>query len=790
MGKTTYCQKLAYDWANRQEEWDESFPEIELLLLLRCHDIKSNIWEAIEEHILPEDINEESKETFFKFIRANQSKVLLVLDGLDEADPSKLPMYIKLAESRELPECRIILTSRQEVGLKFRRFCDTLWEIVGFTEDDAESFIFKHFKDMKHLADKLLQKLSSRSGSSHLHEMTSNPLNTALLCFLWEDFEGDLPTSRTQLYIEIVLCVLRRYEKKKGLSSNNKDLIKVYEEELIHLGDMALISLRKGELYIEESESGSNSTALSKFGFLSVQAAGSRRKPCLRYGFLHKSFQEFFAGFYLALKILSGEIDLDTVVTDKRYLNELKQVFLFMSGMVSSQCEETALCLLASITAHINCFGHCTPDEDKNIISINMCMSFAFDFIKECITYKEKLQSRLLCTFGSHLDLKKIQVTSYLPNYFNSVEYFGFFCTGLAVNTTLTNLNWSGKGIGDPGAGCLSDALTVNITLTRLKLAANGICESGADSLSKTLTVSSTLTHLNLSANRIGDSGASSLSKALTANSTLTHLDLRMNGIGDSGAGSLSDALTVNSTLTHLDLRMDGIGESGAGSLSDALTVNSTLTHLDLQMNGIGSSGAVSLFKAIAVNSTLTHLNLSANEISGSGAGYLSKALTVNTALKCLDLSWNGIGASGAGSICKPLTVNTTLTHLGLRGNEISNSGAGSLSDALTVNSTLTYLDLSVNGIDDSGAGSLSEALTVNTTLTHLDLSTNGIGDSGAGSISKALAVNSTLTHLDLRKNVIGPSGRAFLSHTQTVNNTCIVEFKLQFSLVICTSCS
>ena len=41
MGKTTYCRKLAYDWATKQEEWDESFPEMEVLLLLKCHDIKS-----------------------------------------------------------------------------------------------------------------------------------------------------------------------------------------------------------------------------------------------------------------------------------------------------------------------------------------------------------------------------------------------------------------------------------------------------------------------------------------------------------------------------------------------------------------------------------------------------------------------------------------------------------------------------------------------------------------------------------------------------------------------------
>ena len=33
IGKTTYCQRLAYAWVNRQEEWDESFQEIELLLL-------------------------------------------------------------------------------------------------------------------------------------------------------------------------------------------------------------------------------------------------------------------------------------------------------------------------------------------------------------------------------------------------------------------------------------------------------------------------------------------------------------------------------------------------------------------------------------------------------------------------------------------------------------------------------------------------------------------------------------------------------------------------------------
>lgn len=66
MGKTTYCQKLAYDWATKQGEWDESFPNIEVLLHLRCHDIKSSIWEAIDDQDIPHSVKKEDKEIFFK----------------------------------------------------------------------------------------------------------------------------------------------------------------------------------------------------------------------------------------------------------------------------------------------------------------------------------------------------------------------------------------------------------------------------------------------------------------------------------------------------------------------------------------------------------------------------------------------------------------------------------------------------------------------------------------------------------------------------------------------------
>ena len=148
MGKTTYCQKLAYDWATKQGDLDSSFPEIEVLLFLKCHEIKSDIWEAIDDQLLPEEMDDQAKKRFFKFIRENQSKVLLVLDGLDEADPRNRKMFLNLVHGKQLSDCFIVFTARHEAGREVRRYCDTLWEIVGFTKEDAKSFIQKYFKNI------------------------------------------------------------------------------------------------------------------------------------------------------------------------------------------------------------------------------------------------------------------------------------------------------------------------------------------------------------------------------------------------------------------------------------------------------------------------------------------------------------------------------------------------------------------------------------------------------------------------------------------------------------------
>ena len=282
IGKTTYCQKLARYCVTSRKDWNEPFPKIALVLLLRCHDIKSNLWEAIDEQLLPDGIDNECKKNLFNFIRESQFRVLFILDGLDEAaDHGAIDVFISLAQSTEFSKCFFVFTSGHESGMKMRHYCDNLWEIVRFTIEDTKHFINKYFGNRKNLAKKLCEEISHLRPD--LRQLISNPLNTALLCILRENSITAFPESRSQLYIEIVKCVLSRYEEKEGISGNNEKVIEVYIEDLRNLGRIALHSLLNGTLYIEGGdEIASNFNSANKFGFLSIQSESSGRNPCFR----------------------------------------------------------------------------------------------------------------------------------------------------------------------------------------------------------------------------------------------------------------------------------------------------------------------------------------------------------------------------------------------------------------------------------------------------------------------------------------------------------------------------
>ena len=817
MGKTTYCKKLAYDWATKKREEEECFPKFEVVLMLKCRDIKSDLWEAIDDQLLPLDVKEEEREKFFEFVRHNQSKVLLILDGLDELPTAKLPMFKEFIQGRILPKCHIVATARHEAGIKVRECCDTLLEVEGFTEQDARAFIFKYFKSNKDLAGRLWSMIMD---DKQLRDLTAIPLNTALLCLLCDDFKGIFPESRTELFLEIVQCVLRRYRTKKGLPESNKDLTEVYRAELKQLGSIALTGLHNDDMYFQDSQFQIQSGELPGFGFLSFQPGSSKRRPSPSYGFLHKNFQELFAAFYLYCQLLDGEISLDSLIADSRYFNDLKQVLPFTCGLLAVQSEEMAAALMKSITSQVN------NGTSRDFV-------VALECINESKRKESGLYKALAGLVGSLLDLQEvdfsgafldhghaavladvIQTNSTLREINLSCNYIGddgiaALAEAIKTNSTLTELDLSFSSIGDDGVAALAEAIKTNSTLTELILVGNTIGLKGVTALDEAVKTNSTLTELNLFGDSLGLDYVAALADAIKTNSTLTELNLSENSIGTDGVAALAEAIKTNSTLTKLNLFGNSslIRNDGLVALAEAIKTNSTLRELDLSENGIGYDGLVALAEAIKTNSTLTKLNLSGNSslIRNDGLVALAKAIKTNSTLRELDLSENGIGYDGVAALAEAIKTNSTLTELNLFGNYgIRNDGLVALAEAIKTNSTLRELNLSDSGIGYDGVAALAEVIKTNSTLTKLNLSGNyspirndglvalvkaiktnstliklnlsgnygRIGNDGLVALAKAIKTNSTLRELDLSNNGIGHDGVAALAEAIKENST------------------
>ena len=802
MGKTTYCQKLAHDWALSRIPLDSWFPKVEILLLLKCRDMNANILEAIDDQLLPKDVERSEKENFFSFIHSNQSRILLVLDGLDEL--KKKDQLLPLIQGKVLPDIYLLLTARPEVGGKARRYCDSLLQIVGYTEDDVNNYIDKYFRN--HSDPSLAKKLKDELAVNYkLKELTSSPMNTALLCLLCEETDGIFPTKQTELYECLVSCAIRRYFAKRGVGFGEDDPSERCRQQLNQLGKMAFEALLRKRLCFSEEEMRSKNVL--QLCFVTREPSRSKMKPTPCYAFTHKTFQEYFAALYLANQVLTDSKEGELVLLKLNPLNNW-QVWKFLFQLVAKKDGERAVFL-------VSCLGvssRLALPEPKNDITRTMRFKsprelFSDNFVRhelshspyegivenaldligewedfpgelndfqkkmavklaECIPLGEcelnTPTTRLLVTFSEYWKggstLTKLDLRLYDENFLN-VDIKALAQT-LHNNCLLTYLNLNFQRDGDEIAVALSEALESNKTLTHLCFFVDAepgdpIGESGASALARALKKNSTLKCLLLGPNSIGDLGAIAFADALQTNSALTQLSLGGNGIGALGIEAICIALQFNHVITHLDLCGNTIGDSGAEALAGALQSPATqLSHLDLEGCEITSLGVESLAGALQTNRSLTHLSLAGLSISCSATA-LAEAIRLNQTLTHLDLSCSGIGDLGTEAICKAMQSNHVTTHLILGGNKIGDSGAEALAEALKSPATqLSYLHLYRCQITSLGVKILAGALQTNRSVTHLGLGSSSISCS-ATALAEALQFNRTLTHLDLSYNKI-----------------------------------
>ena len=610
IGKTTFCLKLAYEWANQCSS-AASFPEFELVLLLKCRDIEGDLTEAITEQLFPKDMSKDAREELFRFMEdiKNQERVLIILDGLDELAEKSKHYVDDLLHRKRWACCYVLTTTRQEKGIEVRKqpeFVFNLFlQIEGFTEEDSFEYIRRHFKiagpEHSSKGEKLIEEIND---NELLRDLQKNPLNLLLLCIVYEDHEGKLPSSRTNLYQVIVVCLLRRYCARYNVraSKEDMDLEKQFKRDIRCLGKLAwncLLNDRHSffEEELDELERRNEKLVARRLGFVYKEESLKRLKPQHEYCFLHKSFQEYLAASYLAHKLrrkkfhVFEHLDFDAVV------KKFPQVFVFVCGIL----REEASILFEQI-----------GEKLKSDWDWLKCSRAAANFFIESWSESGNAEgmANTLCSF---MPFPRVL---YSPGHHNSEGDFHllgviYFCRRFS-KVVPDEIYLKFSPYGSPDFTSIKESELAS--LPNLKSLDFSYCDIDVESA---LEVFQSLLDF-----------ASLTELALPAVPSMTDWKV------------FADALTESKTLEKLTLTLSGErGDGWARVLDAGLCANTALSSVGLKICGSMSETALHALENLFLNKSLSSVAVIVKgDMPNSLAVTLSRCLTGQTAVKSLEL--------------------------------------------------------------------------------------------------------------------------------------------------------
>ena len=816
IGKTTFCLKLAYDWAHGKIPAECSFPKFEIVLLLKCRDIHEDVMETISEQLLPEDMEEKAKERLFNFIKDihNQEKTLIILDGLDEL-PKDSERYVdKLLQRRILSFCYVLATSRQERGIDVRKKYgfDILLEIKGFTESDAFEYIRKHFKNVGPLhsskGESLIKEIEE---NTLLHALRNNPLNLLLLCVIYEDYEGNLPSSRSELYQVIVLCLLRRHCAKHNLEApkENSALEKQYQETILALGELAWLCLLSDRYCFRESELAAlerryKGLVSRHIGLVYKEESLRRLMPQHEYYFLHKTFQEYLAAAFIAHKLRGNQLRLFERLSFHELVKKYREVFLFVSGILGRD----ASILFTQIGEELKNWGEwdwvtctqsgvvtvddrereddwydCDNDDEgdqgweaatfltKNIsetghaekmaetfcfclpfpahVEITLPSSYNIYYVLEAFRKFSNLQKPVCLTFHDRLRLKD-------SDYQTVVEYIQF-CSELQTLSIFT------LAMKSDLAMALRNGLSGNTTLSEFTLEVCGSipCDA-AVVIGELLASRKSLKNVKFLLRSVqGVAWASAIETGLSADTLLSSVSLSVRGsLSDTVANDLGKLLS-NESLTSFSLNIFGdMQDLLATIISKGMAQQPALKSFNIGIDGNVSHFAANVLeKGLLENRTLKDLKMSVRgRVPDNWQALTERVRLGNKALvslsvypgSCRRITHNQLAyfCPGPDVVENGLQTKQHLTVV-LWG-ELSCDGAEALFEALVL-SPLTSLTLKVHGkFTYRVANCIARYIRRHKTLCSMKINIWGELDPGTGAILQGVLDN----HVTVQVNV------------------------------------
>ena len=814
IGKSTFTQKIAVDWTRGKKEILKKF---DVLLLIKLRDVcdSQDFRTMLETAELLSADDPMAVDNLDKYVRENQDKVLLVLDGYDEYHGGKSSPVNQIWRGRVLRGCCVVITTRRVKEEELSKQSHVQLELNGFdSEEQVKEFASKFLSDQKDV-EELVKYLRKHN----LWDMAKIPLLLLMLCLVWkEKGRKGLLTSRADLYSRFMQTLLYHLDSKE--SEEEFQSIDEYTEELSRLGELAFYALLENCLYFSFSKL-LDDDVFKKFidtGFLQTSKLSSSIPEKIVY-FLHKSVQEFVAAKFIVQELKNNclsRIDSFQKIVDMcevlKFACELSSDAAFAvfshlqmigekEGLTAYDFTETPSLRDLShgqqrfISLCLDCFFSCAASDKQAV----------FPLFLQCVNYVLILNGeRVSIATREHL----LNSTSRCPNY---LFFKGKTIDDDEVHSLLVDLNTSlvlcsgevrnVKKYANLAADCFflkKEGQQMLFCLTR-------ICKKYTYALPTELLTELTSTPVSASQKPVDDqsknqdnSGALVLTENIL-NQTGQHCLSMVREIvieNDPTSEELTVVKNVLSFIPHpRKIKINIVSSYGAGlieSLVANIRFSDNLHSLKLNNINLTSTCVNEIASSLHQAGNLHKLDLSRNPLYSS-VNYLVKnlhhvtvlrlccvnmgekeAAVLGASLACinelqeLDISCNALG-HGIVELANHLYCVPFLTELNLEDTEMGGEEATAVFRCLPSINQLEILDLSHNPLG-YGIIELAKHLNFVPGLRKLYLSNTKIGEEEVSALPVALKLVPDLDTLDLSGNPLGRGVSVLTVHLSSVS--------------------
>ena len=307
IGKTILSKELAFQWARKS-----ILNNSKLLFLLFMRDPQLKYITDVQSLVRCFCQSDNLTNKITNWLTDTSGEYLtIVFDGYDEMSEQNKNHFIVdgIIGRQKLPKCGIIITSRPAATAHLHDIVDCRAEVLGFTEEDQQSFIQDAFIGNHDKIDDFLKHLKS---NLFLNVLCYIPLNMSILLCLTEDGINTLPKTQTTLYQKFIIITIVHFLKKDNIKFNTTitnldDLPHPYDQVFKELSQFAFLALQKDQLVFTLAEVKAeypNLTPANWYGLGLLKRAKyfNAQDGCNHesFHFLHYSIQEYMAAYYIA----------------------------------------------------------------------------------------------------------------------------------------------------------------------------------------------------------------------------------------------------------------------------------------------------------------------------------------------------------------------------------------------------------------------------------------------------------------------------------------------------------